>query len=50
MEKQLPTELSGIDKGLKDIEDDNVFYAKDSADLVKQIFCKVDTGSHSDLF
>jgi len=28
----------GIDKGLKDIAMGNVFHAKDSADLVNQIF------------
>jgi len=29
---------SGIDKGLDDIDKGNVFYAKNSADLVNQIF------------
>lgn len=30
--------MSGIDNGLEDIKKGNVFYAKDSSDLVKQIF------------
>lgn len=29
---------SGIDKGLEDIDKGNVFYAKNSTDLVRQIF------------
>jgi len=29
---------SGIDKGLDDIKNGNVFHAKDAADIVKQIF------------
>jgi len=32
------SEMSGIDRGLEDIERGNVFHAKDSADLVNQIF------------
>lgn len=30
--------MSGIDKGLDDIKKGNVYHAKDSADLIKQIF------------
>lgn len=30
--------LSGIDRGLEDIKQGNVFHAKDSTDLVNQIF------------
>jgi len=29
---------TGIDRGLEDLEKGNVYHAKDSADLVKQIF------------
>ena len=32
------TQKSGIDKGLEDIKKGNVYQAKDSADLVNQIF------------
>lgn len=39
---------SGIEKGLEDIRKGNVFRAKNSQDLAKQIL--VDTGTHSDLF
>lgn len=30
--------MSGIDKGFDDIKKGNVYHAKDSADLIKQIF------------
>lgn len=33
-----PSKKNGIEKGLEDIRKGNVFRAKDSADLVKQIF------------
>lgn len=32
------TRMSGIDKGLDDIKKGNVYQAKDSADLINQIF------------
>jgi len=32
------TKMSGIDKGLDDIKKGNVYQAKDSADLINQIF------------
>ena len=56
--------IPGIEQGLKDIEEGNIFYAKNADDMIQQILkwntrqqndtelrlILIDTGTHSDLF
>ena len=56
--------IPGIDQGLQDIEEGNIFYAKNADDMIQQILkwntrqpndtelrlILIDTGTHSDVF